>query len=265
MGIKLLALDIDGTLTNQLHNVNPRVKSAVSQARERGVIISLATGRGRIATRPIWKDMDLHGASIQYGGAMIVDIDSDRVIKLHELPPDVVRSALELSNELNVPAQIYQDDVVILEKMNPFSEGYIARHQLPYLVDPEIREKTFTGVPKVLAFADEGRKEELFAAYRERLGGVAQVSRSNTCFIEINCLGVTKATALEELSDMLGVSQSEVAAIGDNYLDLEMIEWAGLGVCMEDGEEAVKKRADLVIPPCSEDGVAVFIEQYLLK
>ena len=241
MAIKLIALDIDGTLTTQHNIISPRVKLAVKRAVESGVIIAIATGRGGIATRPIWQALDLHGASIQYGGAVILNIDTEQVIKLHELPADLIHTALNISYEMNVPAQIYQDDVVIVEKMNPFTEGYIARHGLPCIVDPDIRNKTFSRVPKVLAFADEAREDSLFAAYRERLAGVAQVSRSNACFIEINCLGITKASALQELSEMLGVSQADVAAVGDNYLDQEMIEWAGLGVCMADGAEEVKK------------------------
>ena len=64
---------------------------------------------------------------------------------------------------------------------------------------------------------------------------------------------------------MLGIRREEVAAVGDNYLDREMIEWAGLGVCMADGAEAVRAVADLIIPPCDEDGVSYFIEHHILK
>jgi Cof subfamily protein (haloacid dehalogenase superfamily) len=265
MAIKLIALDIDGTLTNQQNIVTLRVKAAVKKAVEAGIIITIATGRGGIATRPIWRELGLHGASIQYGGAVILDIDTEQVISLHELPADLIHIALDISNEMNVTAQIYQDDVVIVESMNLFTKGYLERHNLPCIVDPDIRKKTYMRVPKILAFADEGREETLYAAYRERLAGIAQVSRSNACFIEINCLGITKASALEELSQMLGIPRTDVAAVGDNYLDREMIEWAGLGVCMADGAEEVKQVADLIIPPCSEDGVAVFIEEYVLR
>ena len=64
---------------------------------------------------------------------------------------------------------------------------------------------------------------------------------------------------------MLGIHQDEVAAVGDNYLDREMIEGAGLGVCMADGAEAVRVIADLIIPSCDEDGVSYFIEHHILQ
>ena len=104
----------------------------------------------------------------------------------------------------------------------------------------------------------------MLEAFRTRFRGKAQVSRSLPGFIEINCLNTTKGTALEELARMLNIPRKQVAAIGDNYLDQEMIEWAGTGVCVADGAESVKELADVVIPACDEDGVAYFIEQYVL-
>ena len=265
MAIKLIALDVDGTLTNELYTVSEANRRSIERAQERGIVVSLATGRGRIATRPIWKALDLHGPSIQFGGAMMTDIDTERILKIHELDPEVIREVLAFAAENRVVAQIYVDDTVILEEMNPFSEGYINRHHLPFLVDADIRKKTYHNVPKILAFAADGREETVFDLFCERFSGIAQISRSNPRFIEINSLGVTKATAVQELSEMLGIHQDEVAAVGDNYLDREMIEWAGLGVCMADGAEAVRAIADLIIPPCDEDGVSYFIEHHILQ
>jgi len=265
MEIRLIALDIDGTLLNHAGILSERNRLAVQHAREAGVAVVLATGRGRIATRPIWKELDLHGPSIQYGGAMIADIDSERALVLHEMSPDVIQAVLNYSVEMDVNAQIYIDETVISEKPSDVARGYVNRHKLTFIVDPDIRKKEFHNVPKVLAFAPLERQDELFAAYRERFAGIAQVSRSSPGFIEINNIGITKASALEELSAMLHIPREQIAAIGDNYLDQEMIEWAGLGVCVSDGVKEVKAVADLIIPACDEDGVAVFIEQFILS
>jgi len=264
MAIKLIALDIDGTLTNQPDEVSEGNLRAVQAAIEAGVIVTLATGRGRIATKPIWSLLQLHGPSIQYGGAMTVDIDSEKVLQIHALDPEVIREVLDYSALMGIHAQIYVDDVVIFEKSGPFAQRYIERHHLPYQIDPDIRKKTYQNVPKILAFAELEHQDEILAEYRKRFSGIAQVSQSNPGFIEINCLGVTKASALEELSQTFGIAQNEIAALGDNYLDQEMIEWAGIGACVADGAEEVIAVSDLIIPPCSEDGVAYFIEHYVL-
>ncbi len=264
MDIKLIALDIDGTLTNHAGIISERNKRAIHRAIKAGVHVVISTGRGRIATRPIWKVLDLHGPSIQYGGAMIADIDTERPLVLHAMPPDVIRAVLDFSIELDVPAQIYCDDAVITERTSPVAEGYVSRHHLPFIIDPDIRKKTFHDVPKILAFAPLDRADALFSAYKERFAGIAQVSRSSPGFIEINCLGITKATALEELSGMLDIPREKTAAMGDNFLDIEMIQWAGVGVSVADGEPEVLAAADIIAPSSNEDAVADFIERYVL-
>lgn len=264
MEIKLIALDIDGTLTNHAGVISERNKTAIHRAIESGVHVVLATGRGRIATRPIWRFLDLHGPSIQYGGAMIADIDTERALVLHEMPPEVIRDVLTFSAELGIPAQIYVDDAVIAEQTSEPAQGYVTRHKLPFIIDPDIRTKSYSNVPKILAFVPLDRADALFAAYKERFSGVAQVSRSSPGFLEINCLGITKATALAELSSMLGISREKTAAMGDNFLDIEMIQWAGVGVAVANAEQEVLDLADLVVPSSEQDGVAEFIEQYVL-
>ena len=265
MEIKLIALDIDGTLTNHAGIISERNRRAVQRAIDSGVYVVLATGRGRIATRPIWKTLDLHGPSIQYGGAMIADIDSERALVLHEIPPDVIREVLAYSKEIGIPAQIYLDETVISGQASEVASGYVNRHKLNFIVEPDILSKTYRNVPKVLAFAPLDRESVLFETYKKRFSEIAQVSRSSPGFIEINKLDVTKATALEELSAMLGISRAQTAAVGDNFLDQEMIEWAGLGVCVADGAPEVKAAADLIVPACADDGVAVFIEEHILS
>lgn len=263
MEIKLIALDIDGTLTNSAGVISEKNRLAVRRAIESGIHVVLATGRGRIASRPIWRFLDLQGPAINYGGAMITDISTERALVLHELPPDVIREVLNFSNEVGIPAQIYVDETVISEKPSDAARGYVNRHKLTFVVDPDIRKKTFHNVPKVLAFAPLDRSEELFLSYKQRFAGIAQVSRSSPGFIEINSLNVTKATALEELSGMLGVSREKIAAMGDNFLDIEMIQWAGLGVCVADGVQQAKDASDLIAPSSDEDAVAWLIDQYI--
>ena len=264
MAIQLIALDIDGTLTSKAQQVSQKNRDAVKAAMDAGVFVTLATGRGCIATRPIWRLLEIHGPSIQYGGALTVDADTEMPLSMHALDPALIQDILEFAVEVGVHAQIYVNDVVIFEKSSPFAEHYIARHNLPFELDPDIRKKRFENVPKILAFSALDVQDEMLEAFRERFRGKAQVSRSLPGYIEINCLTTTKGTALEELARKFSIPRNCVAAIGDNYLDQEMIEWAGVGVCVADGAESVKEMADVVVPTCDEDGVAYFIERFVL-
>lgn len=265
MAIQLIALDIDGTLTSKSKEVSPGNIQAIAEAIGAGVRVIVATGRGCFATRPIWRALNLHGPSIQYGGALTVDVDTEKPIKMHAIDPALIHEVLDFSAEIGIHAQIYVDDVVIYEKPSKFADKYVQKHSLPFRIDPDVRKKDFANVPKILAFSEIECQDEMLEAYRNRFRGKAQVSRSLPGYIEINCLNTTKGAALEELAAELGIPRSAVAAVGDNYLDQEMIEWAGTGVCVANGAESVQAVSDIVVPACDEDGVAYFIEHYVLK
>jgi Cof subfamily protein (haloacid dehalogenase superfamily) len=265
MAIKLVALDIDGTLTSTSKEISERNMKAVADAVDAGVCVIVATGRGCFATRPIWKALDLHGPSILYGGALTMDIDTEKPVHMHALDPKLIHEVLDFSAELGIHAQIYVNDVVIYEKPSRLADLYVQKHSLPHKTDPDLRRKDYSNVPKILAFSEIECQDEILEAYRERFRGLAQVSRSLPGYIEINCLNTTKGSALADLSRSLGISRAEVAAVGDNYLDQDMIEWAGLGACVSDGAELVKAAADVVVPACDDDGVAYFIDRYVLN
>lgn len=264
MAIRLLALDIDGTLTNQVHEISETNALAIRHAQETGVFVTLATGRGSMASRHILAAIGTHGPSVHYGGGWIVEAPGARTLQLAPLEPDVVHEVLLLAHSLQTTAQLYQDDLVLVEKINPFTERYVQKFGLPLQLIPKALEQSFTNVPKILMLCDREREDAIIAACKESLCGAAAVSRSQAGFIEINCPGVNKASGLAFVASMLGIAQEDCAAIGDSYLDIEMMEWAGVGACVENGVPAAKACADLIIPACDENGVARFIQQYIL-
>ena len=264
MSIRLLALDIDGTLTNQLHEVSDENTTAIRRACNAGVFVTIATGRGRLASTCIADALRIHGPVVHYGGAWIVDTPGGETLKVFPLEPDVVHQVLLIARELKTTAQIYQEDLVLVEYANSFSTRYVEKFRLPLCLEPHALDKTFRDVPKMLLLTTEDREEEVMNACAEMLGSSAEVSRSQRGFIEINCVGVNKATGLVYVAEMLDIMREEIAAIGDSYLDMEMMRWAGIGACVENGVEAARDCADVIIPSCDDNGVARFIEQYIL-
>ena len=107
---------------------------------------------------------------------------------------------------------------------------------------------------------DPKREAELFPEIRTLLPKHLSVLCSKPGFIEIGSVSSTKGTSLKKVAAMLGISREEVTAIGDNTLDLDMIEWAGTGVCVANGNAIVKEKADLIIGACEDDGVAAYLE-----
>lgn len=262
--IRLIALDIDQTLTWQKDVISPRNLAAIRAAQEAGVFVTIATGRGFLSSKKIWTQLAIEGPTIQYGGAMLVHAPDGAPLSIRALPADLVCDVLELAHSLGIHAQIFDGDTVIAEQDCDFFRFYHERTNLPFRIEPALRSRRHTRVPKVLAYAEPERAIELRGQIQEALGGRAAVTISQPGFIEINGNDVSKAAALEQMAGMLHVPQSAVAAVGDSTLDLSMIRWAGYGVCVANSTEEVLAEADIVVPSCEEDGVAYFIEHYVL-
>ena len=266
MAIKLLAVDIDDTLTEKADAVSPRNIRAIRAAGEAGVMVTLATGRCEVGARPICEAIGLRGPAIYFGGSCVKDTRDGRTLLFQGVAPELVQEILGYAHALGVHAQIYQGDYVIFEEPCAFTERYTSFQNLPFRVEKDIRSRLYGDVPKVLVYAPTMEDEPaLRAAFTERFAGRAAVSRSGPQYVEINAIGATKGNALAWLAAYLGVAREETAAAGDSYLDISMIRWAGTGVCMTNGVQEARDAADVIAPPCGEDGLAQFIETNILR
>ena len=266
MDIRLVALDIDDTLVDSSSVVPERSLNALREAQAQGVEIVLATGRGYLGTEAIRRQL---GAGFRYiicfGGALVADYE-DGSPRIHRfMSEEDVAACLRIANDLGLHVQIYQGDEVIFQRMTAFAEQYCASQKLPYRVDEHLLEHDLTNVPKVLIYAPPEQEESYRLQVEERLPGHLHALGSKPGFIEIGDKGVTKGSAVKALAEELGIQREQTCAIGDNTLDQDMIEWAGVGCCVDNGKEAVKEVADMILPAQAEEGVAWFIEKYVLK
>lgn len=261
---KLLAMDIDDTLLPRGGVISDANKRAIKAAEEAGVYVTIATGRGFLGSKKVWSELGLNKLIINYGGAMINDASTGKPFFVTELEPDTVRYILDLAEELDLHAHLYQGDEIVYEHEHIYGTLYSEALSLPKRIEPSIRSMIWRNVPKVLIITEPERVEYLLPYFAGKLSGLAAVSGSSPGFIEFNKIGANKGTALHLLADHLGISRSETAAIGDNTLDIEMIRWAGLGCCVEDGNELVKSEAGVIAPSCINDGVKWFIDNFIL-
>ena len=149
---------------------------------------------------------------------------------------------------------------MIFRKGNDFTKRYTSALQIPSIEDPNLLYRPLANIPKILYFVSVEREKELAKEIRNLLPRHISVLQSKPGFIELGSKSATKGCALERLSAMLGIDRKDVTAIGDNTLDLDMIEWAGTGVCVANGNDLVKEKADLIIGACEDDGVAEYLE-----
>lgn len=264
MKYKLVACDIDDTLLNSKGEVTPRVKEAIVRAREQGVIVTVATGRGFKGSKRIIDEIGVDTLTINYGGAQITDARTSEIVSVQSVGQQLVVEAVELAHSLSLYIQVYDGDEFVFEREGKWSDLYASFLGFKGRAVDDITKHEWN-TPKLLCIDEPERIRELLPLFGERFEGRLKVSTSKANYIELNDLNSDKGVALEKLIGMLGVKKEETIAVGDNLIDLPMIEYAGLGVCVASGTESVKAKADYVAPGCDEDAVAHVLEKFVLN
>jgi hypothetical protein len=263
MHYKLLALDIDGTLLTTDKKITPRVRAAIRAAVDKGCLVLLATGRMYRAMTHINQSLGLTMPCMVYGGGQIVK--DGEIIYNRPLKPEVAHEVLNWAHDNGMFAQAYEGHDFIFEKACKFSDEYAVFCDFPGVEVPNLRERMDLQTPKILVIAEPEDIIRYEKMARERFGDTLQISTSKPKFLELNDPSATKGNALDYLAKSMGLSSVNCIAMGDATLDLPMIEYAGLGVAMANADAVTKSRADVICPSNDEDGVAVIIEEYILK
>ncbi len=263
---KVFATDIDNTLTQSAKEVPQANYKAIRRAIDAGMNVVLATGRGYVGAVHICRALDLHGPVITFGGAKINDIDTGDEICGTSMEQELIIELLELGIGYGVHAHIYQGDGIVYELESEPGDQYAAFLGLKKTIDPDIRKKQWSNVPKLLYITSPERVKELEPILTKHFEGRLEVSLSKPTFIEFTTAGVNKGTALKWLAEeYYHVKREEVAAAGDNTLDNSMIIYAGLGAAVKNAAESTLAVADIEIPACTDFGVAWLIDNVLLK
>jgi len=244
--IRLVALDMDGTLLNDRQEISERNAAAIRRALDAGVIVCLATGRGVPNVLPYAELLGLDTPMITVNGGEIwrgphklhrrIAMDAEDILRLRGLALDY-----------GVWYWAYATDGVYNR------DRWIGTEE-------EVRGKVWL---KFGCYEENLRVLEQIRATAEGWGRF-EISNSSPANIELNPSGVSKGAALLELCGLLGIDPSETAAAGDSLNDLSMIRTAGLGAAMGGAQQKVKEAADIVLPGNNEDGVAHLIEHYVL-
>ncbi|HLI89228.1 MAG TPA: Cof-type HAD-IIB family hydrolase [Ktedonobacteraceae bacterium] len=273
--IKLLVIDIDGTLLTPQKRITPRTLAAIRAAQETGVIVTLATARRYYNTAPIATELGIAIPLILYDGALILEHPQGTPLYTHRLRAAIAQQAVEIMvhhhiqpviHHINGPAeQIWTGPA---EFDNAWIEDYLSTfpdhtRRLPYA-------NCCTGQPdplRVVAFTDEEVARELVPEISALACSWNITPRGSYNWAEVAVMGqgCTKASGVIMLARQFGIPLEQVMAIGDNNNDVEMLQAVGWGVAMGQASDAVKASARAVTASNTEDGVALAIERYILR
>jgi len=275
--IKLLVMDLDGTLLPHDGAISKRTIAAISAARERGVITTISSGRNIPSMLSYAQTAGVNGPLIGMQGAIARELpvpgESGSGALLRHVPFSAMLGARAITwcteNDLWGHAVI-QDDYAF-DATDPHYVTYqgwlggspVERlHSIPNLISHLMKEGG--DISKVVAHAPAGYPETVLERAREAFGGELDVTISHPEYLEFTAPGVNKGAALRWLAERLSIPLEATMAIGDQHNDLEMLQAAGHGVAMHGAPEAVQRAARYLAPPCEEDGAARMIERLIL-
>ncbi len=271
--MKILFLDLDGTLLNDDKEITQGNRAALQKAIEMGHRVVITTGRPLPSAKIQNEHLGLTGQGcyiIAYNGGVIYDCGAGKPIYENYLPADVALRAVRVCNSINVHAQTYDDTHILVEpNHNPIAvEKYSHFSGLPYRQVDTFEGNIGESVPKVLviSYGDRPALEKASELLREALAGEADCFFSSKSFMEVVAPGLNKGSAIIRLCGLLGVPVADSIACGDQENDILMLKTAGLGVAMANAIDAAKAAADYItVNDNNHDAIAEVVGKFLLN
>ncbi|MEH1799770.1 MAG: Cof-type HAD-IIB family hydrolase [Nostoc sp.] len=269
--IQLLVLDIDGTIAGHSNTISEPVKQAIFAAQARGIQVAIATGRMYRSALRFHQDIGSTLPLMAYQGAWIQDPNTQKIHRHWVVSREIAHQLIdyfeqpELRSLLSV--HFYINDQLYVRELTRETQIYAERSGVIPIPVGDLRQALTNEPTKILALSDDIDVIDKLLGNLRRQYTPAELylTTSVATFFEATNASVNKGTAVRYLAEeLLGLELANVMAIGDNFNDLEMLEYAGLGVAMGNAPSGVQAIAQWVAPSVEENGAAVAIEKFLL-
>ncbi|KRL84750.1 sugar-phosphatase [Ligilactobacillus apodemi] len=271
MSIKMIAIDIDGTLVNDQKEIGAKTRQKIMEARKKGLYVVLCTGRPLSGVERYLKELELvseQDYAITFNGAKAQVTGNGKVVFENLLTKKQVVALDALSHELKIKGQIVMPDSHVyttFRDISPYTvvDAFYTKMPLHYRTPAEIAE--LPAAAKYMWVDEPEIIQATLAALDEELLGEYYVVLSAPWFFEMMAPKANKGDAVIELGKHLGIKPAEIMVLGDENNDLTMFELAGFGVAMGNANEQIKQLAQAVTTDNNHDGVGEAIEKYVLK
>jgi len=273
MKYSMLAFDLDGTLTTSEKKITAETKKKIQRAGKEGTAVVLASGRPMSGMDFLADELELdqyNGYLMAYNGGRIVRCKDQKLVHNVLLNPDFYKTVIDVATFYGVNIMTYND---FLE--NKASENCIWTNKEDDSMHMEARncKLEIKEVPDLLAVMDRpvnkmvgaGQPEklkEMLPVLQKELNNEVSLYFSESCFMEIVPLGISKDTGLKVLLDQLHLDATALMAFGDGLNDLTMLKYAGLGVAMENGYPEAKEAANVITSSNDEEGISKALAKY---
>ncbi len=261
MKYKLIASDMDGTLFDESYEISSENKDAIKRAIEKGVYFVLSTGRPRQAVEKYVKELSLEKFPIIiFNGATV--LMGDEIIYNLTLQDELSTKVISEGRSRNTEMVCWADNRFYAERDCEYVQRY---KKIPQIEPIFVKDLTkIKNITKIVWFNPPEITTKYYDELAEKFKGRLNVLPSRADFLEFFNIDCSKAVALDMVGKRLGIKPSEMIAVGDGFNDLAMLEFAGLGVAMENSPIEVKERADFVTLSCKNNGVKALIDRFLV-
>ncbi|NWO00569.1 Cof-type HAD-IIB family hydrolase [Tetragenococcus halophilus] len=277
MTIKAIAMDMDGTLLNEGKTISSKTKAALLEAQRQGIKVILASGRPtpglfKYAEELAMEEYD--GIGLSFNGAHVLDYQTNEVLFEQPLPLETSKAILEHLKSFDVKPMICHQNYMYVNDVFD-NQIHFANEEIN-IIEYEARAggyklceindlAGFCDFPlhKVLVAADPDYLKKHYQEMMRPFEGQVSALFSAPFYFEFTDLGITKAKAIAAVLPKLNVKKEELMAFGDGQNDQAMIEYAGIGVAMDNATTELKQVADKITLSNNEDGIAHALEKYL--
>lgn len=266
MQYKMIVLDMDDTLLTDDHTISERNRKAIKAAQEKGIYVVLASGRPTNAMTHFAKKLELdkyNSYIISYNGSQIIDMATGECIFEQALNVKDLHDLFDFSQKHKTAFITYKEGTIIGPIQSEYVDVEINLTGMPFRKVEDIKKEVKEDCVKCLLLEEPSYlkivEQKLLKARPD-----LSIAMSKPFFLEAMPKGIDKAATLKRLIKKLGIQQKETIAVGNAGNDLTMVEFAGLGVWVDNVTPELRDRADLIVASNNNDGVAEVIEKELL-
>ena len=263
--IRLVAIDLDGTLVDDRNVIAPRVREAIAAAREQGVEVVIATGRMFRSALKFADELALTSPVICYQGAQIRDPGSGAVLHERLLAQAHAAAVIDFATRRGVHVNAFAGDELFMSELTAEGRFYCQLSGIAPQLVGDLSEWLEEDLVKLVLVTDSSAARALVDEVSAAAPREVSVTRSHPRLVEAIDARVNKGDALARLSRIMDIPIGQIMGIGDNLNDLPLVAAAGFGVAMGSGAPETKAAADFVTAPYDDDGVAVAIERFVLN
>ena len=286
MAIRLIALDLDGTLLDSRGRVGARNRAAIDEARARGVGVALVTGRRFRDARPLALELGLDVPVIAHNGALTKHAHSLETVAAVLMPVEAARAVVRTGREHGADALVSDDHVgaglLVYDHLSPdntalakyieWSRRVVGEEAAAAIPEVESLDAYLVQDPLHVAFSGGcAAMERLAEVLKKELSGAVKLlltlyPKMDFALLDVLHPEASKGAGLAAVAAEAGLAREEVLAVGDNFNDLEMLEWAGTGVLMGNADPGLHATGRFHATATNDDdGVADAIERYVLQ